>query len=77
MGLFSSSQPEPQHPPQETVIKKSARKLCWDARDKLFACLDKNNIIDAIKNDSEVKAKCGPEDAEYNKDCISSWVCTN
>lgn len=66
----------PEHPPQDSVLKKSARKLCWDSRDKYFGCLDKAEIIDPRKGDNADKAKklCSKEDTEFNRDCISSWV---
>lgn len=77
MGLFSSSDKQSEHPPQDSVLKKSSRKICWDSRDKYFACLDKANIIDPRKGDNVAKSQelCGKEESEYNRDCIGSWVC--
>ncbi|VVT49079.1 uncharacterized protein SAPINGB_P002093 [Magnusiomyces paraingens] len=65
-----------EHPNQDSVLKKSGRKLCWDARDKYFACLDKANIIDVRKPENAAKSQqlCGSEEADFNKDCIASWV---
>lgn len=72
MGLFSSST---QEPPQEAMQKKASRQLCWDARDEFFACLDKNNIVDAIKHDKEARQACGAEVKQFESLCVSSWVC--
>jgi cytochrome c oxidase assembly factor 6 len=69
MGLFSSEKAE-----QPDMVKRSSRKVCWEARDKFFACLDKHNIEDAVKNSKEATKNCGPEEKEFEKDCIKSWV---
>ncbi|KAF5104516.1 hypothetical protein DV451_000587 [Geotrichum candidum] len=66
MGLFSSST-TPESTPDLT--KKSARKVCWESRDKYFACLDKHNILDPRKDPATALAKCSSEDAEFNRDC--------
>lgn len=73
MGLFSSST-TPESTPDLT--KKSARKVCWESRDKYFACLDKHNILDPRKDPATALAKCSSEDAEFNRDCVKSWVRT-
>jgi cytochrome c oxidase assembly factor 6 len=71
MGLFSSSTtPEP----TPDLTKKSARKVCWESRDKYFACLDKHNILDPRLDPATALAKCKSEDAEFNRDCVKSWV---
>lgn len=71
MGFFNST---PSHPAPSEMTKKSGRKVCWDARDKLFGCLDKYNIEDAIKDDKLMKEKCFSENLEYEKSCVASWV---
>lgn len=83
MGLFSSSSSssseKSSHPPQDSVIKRSSRKICWDSRDVYFACLDKADILDPRKPENKEKAEklCSKEEADFNKDCISSWVSNN
>ncbi|RPA99501.1 hypothetical protein L873DRAFT_1683932 [Choiromyces venosus 120613-1] len=59
-----------------TVIapNRSQRTLCWAARDQFFACLDKHNILDPLKNAKESKSFCGPEKASFEKECKGSWV---
>lgn len=54
------------------VIHTSERKLCWDSRDALFACLDQNNIIDASSKDA--KQKCGEQYKPFTENCINIWV---
>ncbi|ODQ65801.1 hypothetical protein NADFUDRAFT_51079 [Nadsonia fulvescens var. elongata DSM 6958] len=71
MGLFSSSSTSSETP---DLTKKSTRALCWEARDSFFACLDKNNIIDAIENSKEATAQCGSQEKDFEKDCVGSWV---
>ena len=77
-GSATPSQPEP-------VRKKStdggfvapdrgARELCYESRDLFFECLDKNNILDAIKEDEKARKVCSTEVAEYERDCARSWV---
>lgn len=68
MGWFSKEEEKPD------MKKMSSRKVCWEARDNFFACLDKHNIEDAIKNDKEAKSKCSAENKQFEKDCIKSWV---
>ncbi|RKP31586.1 hypothetical protein METBISCDRAFT_13860 [Metschnikowia bicuspidata] len=68
MGLFS----------KEKVVdppNKSQRKVCWDARDRFFACLDANKIDNSLnpKEKANVEANCGRERATFEKDCVESW----
>lgn len=53
---------------------RSTRKVCWEARDNFFACLDKHNIEDAIKHSKEATDKCGKEEQVFEQDCIKTWV---
>ncbi len=79
MGLFGSSQPSgpatklsadgtPEAP------NRSARQHCWDARDAFFRCLDRHNIVDSLKDDTEAKKVCGAEHQVFEKNCASTWV---
>lgn len=72
MGFFSSSStPEPK---QDEMRKKSTRQLCWDARDKYFACLDKHDIDNDIIDPKPAQKHCKAEDDVFQQQCISSWV---
>lgn len=54
---------------------RSSRARCWDGRDKFFACLDRNEILDAIKDDKEARRKCAKEVEEFEAACSQTWVC--
>ena len=53
---------------------RSDRAKCWAARDAFFACLDKNGIVDSIRNSETANAVCGKEEKVLQQDCASSWV---
>ena len=36
----------------------------------------KHNILDPRKDPATALAKCSSEDAEFNRDCVKSWVRT-
>ncbi|KAL9528287.1 Cytochrome c [Sphaerulina musiva] len=81
MGLFSSSQTQTK-PPQPEASKdggfiapdRTARAQCWEGRDAFFACLEKNGIIDSVREDKKAREHCAPELAQFEKTCASSWV---
>jgi cytochrome c oxidase assembly factor 6 len=60
---------EPAGPP-----KREERVRCWDSRDIFFACLDKHNIVDAIKEDEKARTVCASENLKFEKNCVASWV---
>ncbi|VEU20250.1 DEKNAAC101211 [Brettanomyces naardenensis] len=70
MGFFFSSQ-ESKEPPN-----RSKREKCWESRDIFFQCLDRINVVDPLRNDTQklVKKECGTEDKQFQKDCVASWV---
>jgi cytochrome c oxidase assembly factor 6 len=77
-GLFSSSSGEDK---RATEIRTGAvaptraeRQKCWAARDAYFACLDANDIVDALKEDKKAVQCCGRESAGFEKDCAAQWV---
>lgn len=84
MGWFTSSAPTPApgtpanpEPSQDggyIAPDRSARSVCWEKRDEFFACLDRNNILNSIKDDVAVKKVCPKELVEFEKSCASSWV---
>ncbi|KAL1973131.1 hypothetical protein VTN31DRAFT_6673 [Thermomyces dupontii] len=53
---------------------RSSREQCYNARDAFFACLDRHDILDAVKNDAEARRKCGKEIAEFESACSKTWV---
>lgn len=53
---------------------RTERKRCWESRDAYFACLDRNNILDAIKDDKAAARQCSGEAVGFEKDCAAEWV---
>lgn len=53
---------------------RTSRQQCWDGRDSFFQCLDRNGIIDSVKEDEKARKLCAPELKEFEKYCASSWV---
>ncbi|OKL58770.1 hypothetical protein UA08_05556 [Talaromyces atroroseus] len=53
---------------------RSSRESCYNGRDHFFACLDSNDILDAVKHDSEARKKCAKEIAEFESACSKAWV---
>lgn len=56
---------------------RTERKKCWESRDAYFACLDRNNILDALKDDKPAAKQCGGESALFERDCATEWVSYN
>lgn len=83
MGLFGSSSPKENVTvaPGTTAdggyapMKREERKKCWEARDAYFGCLDRNNILDSIKEADSATKACPKEEQLYEQDCATSWVC--
>ncbi|GAB7343591.1 hypothetical protein MBLNU457_1593t1 [Dothideomycetes sp. NU457] len=82
MGWFSSSTPESSGPAPGKPTKdggynapdRSERALCWEGRDNFFKCLDRNGIVDAIKQDEKARAACPKELKQFEGACVESWV---
>jgi hypothetical protein len=53
---------------------RTSRARCWEGRDLFFACLDKNDILDGIKEDKKARQKCAKEVEEFEAACSQSWV---
>lgn len=66
MGLFSSSTPAEAGAPT-----RSARQVCWTARDAYFGCLEGNAVN---VPGQEEKGVCKKEKEAYGKGCAASWV---
>ena len=84
MGLLSSSDTSQITTPRPTpsldgayiAPDRTARQHCWDARDGLFACLERNNIVDSIKEKGKTEEVCGKENQKLEGECARSWVCS-
>jgi len=79
MSWFTSSKPDPNvaKPTSDggyTAPDRSARALCWEGRDSFFQCLDRNGIIDSIKQDEKARKACPKELQAFEKSCVDSWV---
>ncbi|AOA60791.1 Cytochrome c oxidase assembly factor 6 [Komagataella phaffii CBS 7435] len=70
MALFSFSKQE------EKAPTRSQRKLCWDARDEFFRCLDNIDVINSLdgRNKKTVTTECGTEEKFFEQNCAVSWV---
>jgi cytochrome c oxidase assembly factor 6 len=53
---------------------RSSREQCYYARDMFFECLDRGDILDAIKHDGEARRKCAREVVEFETACSKAWV---
>jgi cytochrome c oxidase assembly factor 6 len=51
-----------------------SRAKCWDARDRYFQCLDKNDILNPMKDEEKAKRLCPSEDKKYEENCATAWV---
>ncbi|OCK99506.1 uncharacterized protein K441DRAFT_627875 [Cenococcum geophilum 1.58] len=79
MGWFSSGSPKPATPKPSSdgafeAPSRSDRALCWEARDAFFECLDRNDILDSIKDRDAAEKACGKLDQEFQRNCAGSWV---
>ncbi|QKX56163.1 uncharacterized protein TRUGW13939_03263 [Talaromyces rugulosus] len=74
MGWFSSSDSTKASDGGRIAPDRSSRQQCWNGRDLFFECLDRNDIVDGIKNDSEARKRCGKEIAEFEGSCAKAWV---
>lgn len=82
MGLLSTSpasSPTPTAPTPSTdgayiAPDRIARAHCWTARDNFFLCLERNGIVDSIREKEKADSACGAEDKEFGKECAKSWV---
>ncbi|KAK2625952.1 hypothetical protein QTJ16_005264 [Diplocarpon rosae] len=79
MGLFSSSSPSLPTPMLSTdgapiAPDRTQRARCWEARDAYFECLDRNEIVDSIKESGKADKVCKSEAGRFEGNCASSWV---
>ncbi len=84
MGLFSASSPPAKSPSLENPTpspdgafeapNRQSRAHCWEARDTFFACLERNGIVDSIKEKERAGEVCGAENKGLERECAASWV---
>ncbi|KAH8697038.1 cytochrome oxidase c subunit VIb-domain-containing protein [Talaromyces proteolyticus] len=75
MGWFSSSPDTTKASDGGRIApNRSSREHCYNGRDLFFDCLDRNDILDAVKNDADARKKCGKEIAEFESACSKAWV---
>lgn len=67
--LWPSSSSTPAGPPD-----RASRVRCWDARDRFFECLDRNDILDSLKEEGKAKQICSEEFKGFDENCAASWV---
>lgn len=53
---------------------RTQRSRCWEARDIYYACLDKHDILDSIKEKDKAAKLCAVETRNFEANCASSWV---
>lgn len=81
MGWFGSDKSNTPEAPKATADggfiapDRTKRAHCWEARDGYFACLDKNNIIDSVREGEKADKLCAQEAVKFDQNCASSWVC--
>ncbi|KAI0389943.1 oxidoreductase-like protein [Xylariaceae sp. FL0594] len=81
MGLFGllSSGEEKRKEEVRTGARapdRSERKVCWEARDNFYKCLDKHEVIDSLTGEGKKTADthCAQEDKAFQENCASAWV---
>ncbi|OLN97691.1 Cytochrome c oxidase subunit 6B-like protein new16 [Colletotrichum chlorophyti] len=79
MGLFTAFQSEESRRAEEVrsgarAPDRNERRKCWEARDAYFACLDRNVIVDAVKDDAKARKACPSENTVFERDCAAAWV---
>lgn len=77
-GSNSSSQPAPVRQKSKdggyVAPDRNMREICYESRDLFFECLDKNDILDANREDEKARKLCPKEVTEFERDCAKSWV---
>lgn len=80
MSWFRSTPQSPTRDPSQTEsgeykpLDRNERQACWAARDAYFACLDRNDILNPLKDGAKATSKCGKESEAFDRDCAASWV---
>lgn len=71
MPFFTTTTARPTTQAAPPPPTRSQRTSCYLARDGYFACLDRLDRSPADKDSTS----CAAEQATFEKDCVSSWVC--
>ena len=79
MGIFDYFKSESDKRAEEVrtgavAPSRTERQKCYVARDAYFTCLDANGIVDAVKDEKRAARACGPQSADFEKDCAVQWV---
>ncbi|KIV96795.1 hypothetical protein B0A52_01048 [Exophiala mesophila] len=78
LGGSAPAQPEPVRKKSSdggyVAPDRNARDLCYESRDLFFECLDKNDILSAVKEDEKARKVCPTEYAEFERDCAKTWI---
>jgi hypothetical protein len=80
MGLFwTSAAAKPAEPKLSSdgapiAPDRTQRARCWESRDLYFSCLDKNAIVDSIRESDKATKACGAQGKAFEANCASSWV---
>ncbi|KAM7185135.1 oxidoreductase-like protein [Rhypophila sp. PSN 637] len=78
LGLFTSSSEEEKRAAEirkgTVAPTRAERQRCWESRDLYFACLDKHDIIDALKEDKKASKECNAESTKFEENCAEKWV---
>ncbi|ETI29523.1 hypothetical protein G647_01976 [Cladophialophora carrionii CBS 160.54] len=53
---------------------RTSREHCYESRDAFFQCLDRHDILDAVKEDEKSRKLCPTEVVAYERDCARSWI---
>jgi cytochrome c oxidase assembly factor 6 len=78
-GPSTTSSANPKSPPRSNdggyiAPDRTKREVCYESRDIFFKCLDKHDILDAVKDDEKSRQSCPEEVTAYERDCARSWV---
>lgn len=84
MGIFSTStsasvlpsNPKPSSDGAFEAPNRDARAHCYQARDAFFECLERNSIVDSIREKETVEKVCGDPGKIFDRECAASWVRT-
>lgn len=66
--------PKPSNDGGYIAPDRTQRALCWEGRDGFFACLDRNNIVDSVRESEKAASLCSVENQKFEKNCATSWV---
>ncbi|QLG73564.1 hypothetical protein HG535_0F00740 [Zygotorulaspora mrakii] len=72
MGWFTKDAAAHEYQPNN----RSARKLCWEARDDYFACLNSIHVVNALEpqHQQQIEKACSNQDRNFNENCAASWI---